>query len=222
MNPFFLSLRRTAGFTIFISACCLSANAHAIDVAKPLMWSVTKSGDNGVAIETGVRVNSYSDMQFGLDTSMIAEKSGVVDPSTFPLTFFARMQVEGSADSSGPTSWLRANLDPQTGLARVALERSNSWPLTGDIVFDSNRTLAAQHLDSAGALLSASQRLEMSISDWDTSFYTQATIESQGAVATSSLGLQKTLFDDINLSASVSDLWSEPQSSINARYERHW
>lgn len=196
--------------------------AFSADFGRPLIWSVSRSGTSGVAIQTGVQLHNEYEPKVGVDTSIIATKTGQVDGSTLPLRLWGQLRLEGNDLTGGPATVVSTSFTPADGGSTLAIERVRTWSISQDLALGSSRVLKVRRVSGEGAGFAASQRLDLSMPDWSASVYSEAGIDQLDATTTGSIGLQKTIFGNVNLSASMNNLLEAPSTSFNASYRRHW
>ncbi|OLP48027.1 hypothetical protein BJF91_05510 [Allorhizobium taibaishanense] len=196
--------------------------ALSADFGRPLIWSVSRNGTNGVAIQTGVQLRNEYEPKLGMDTSIIATKSGQVDGSTLPIRLWGQLRLEGNDRADGPITFVSTSFTPADGGSSVAMERVWNWTISPDLTLGSSRVLKVRRVSGEGAGFAASQRLDLSMPDWSASVYSEAAIDQLDATTTGSIGLEKTLFGNVNLSASMNNLLDAPSTTFNASYRRHW
>ncbi|MVA27603.1 hypothetical protein V6582_03185 [Agrobacterium vitis] len=195
---------------------------HAADFGRPLIWNVSRNGTSGVAIQTGVQLRNAFEPKIGVDTSIIATKSGQVDQSTLPVRLWGRVRLEGNDKTNGPATYLNTSFTPATGASSLSMERAWNWTLTPDFTLGSTRIIQVRRVSGDGAGLSASQRLDLSMPDWSASLYSEAGIDQLDATTTGSVGIEKKVFGDVGLSAAMTNLLDAPSTTFRASYSRHW
>lgn len=198
------------------------ADAYASDGDRPLIWSVSRSGQNGVMLRTGVQLRNSYEPKVGIDTSLIPKKSGEVDANTMPIKLWAKIRLEGFDVGPGSPVMVNADVNPTLGNGGVSLEASRSWNVSPDVELASTSVLRASRVHGEGQGLSATQRINLSVPDWSTSIYSETVIDSVDSQTTGSVGLNKDIFKSVNLSASLGDVFAAPRPAFHAGYQHRW
>ncbi len=196
--------------------------AIASDTDRPLIWNVSRSGQNGVAIQTGVQLQNEFAPKVGIDTSFVPNKTGAMNAATMPIKIWARMKLAGIEDGAGNPLTVNADVNPVLGDGGVSLEASRSWDITSDLEMASTSVVQAGNSNGEGRGLSASQRVDFTMPDWQASFYSETTVDSVDKVPTASVGLDKSVFQNVNLSASFADVLAGPKPAFHAGYQHRW
>lgn len=212
------------------AAFILTATAHfgmvtkaqASDGDKPLIWSVSRAGQNGVAIQTGVQLQTDYAPKFGVDTSLLPAKTGVLDAGTVPITLWGSIRLDGVTIGPGDPLIIKADANPLLGNAGLSLQVDQSWGVSPDLDLSTTSILRAGRVSGEGAGLSANQRLDLTIPDWNASIYSEAGVESVDNQRSGSVGVDKNFFKNVNVSASLSNVLSGPAPLFHAGYTHQW
>lgn len=212
-----------AAFSLAVIAnISLVASAEASDGDKPLIWSVTRAGQNGVAIRTGVQLRTDYAPQFGVDTSLLPAKTGVLDADTVPITMWGSFTLDGVMIGPGDPLTMKADINPLLHSVGLSLQAERSWGVSPDVDISTTSILRAGRSSGEGAGLSASQRLDLAIPDWSASLYSEAGVDSVDNHATGTVGLDRNFFKNVNVSASVTNVFSGPAPLFHAGYTHQW
>jgi hypothetical protein len=196
--------------------------ASASDGDRPLIWSVSRSGQHGVMVRTGVQLRTSYAPKVGIDTSLIPTKSGEVDANTMPIKLWARIRLEGFDVGPGNPVIVNADVNPVRGSAGVSLEANRSWTVSPDVELASTSVLRASRVHGEGDGLSATQRINLSVPDWSTSIYSETVVDSVDNQTTGSVGVNKSIFKSVNLSASLANVFGAPKPQFHAGYRHRW
>lgn len=212
-----------AAFILTVTASsAIMTEADASDGDKPLIWSVSRAGQNGVAIQTGVQLRTGYAPKFGVDTSLLPAKTGAIDAGTIPTTIWGSIQLDGVTIGPGDPLTVKADINPLLGNAGLSLEAERSWGVSADVDISTTSTLRAGRERGEGAGLSANQRLDLTIPDWNTSLYSEAGVDSVDNQTTGSIGMDRNFFKNVNVSASLTNVFKGPAPLFHAGYTHHW
>ncbi|MBB4956181.1 hypothetical protein H4S14_004275 [Agrobacterium vitis] len=200
----------------------IMTKAEASDGDRPLIWSVSRAGKNGVAIQTGVQLRTDYAPKFGVDTSLLPAKTGVVDVGTIPITLWGSIRLDGVTIGPGDPLTMKADINPLLGSAGLSLLAERSWGVSPDVDISTTSILRLGRASGEGAGLSANQRLDLTMPDWNTSFYSEAGVDSVDNQTTGSVGLDKNFFKNVNVSASLTDVFTDPAPLFHAGYTHQW
>lgn len=217
-------IRSIATASAVVASCCLFhfSFAQAAEIEKPLIWQVSKNGTSGVAITTGVRLKTVYEPKIGVDTSIIATRAGTVDSSTLPMRLWGKIRLDDGRPVAVGATYLTADFDPNAGATSLFLQQTHNWIVTPSLDLGSSRVLKAHRISGEGAGLLASQRFDLSLSDFRTSVFTEASLDSLDWISTGSIGIEKKIFSGASLSASIINLTDTPQPAFNASFRRNW
>jgi hypothetical protein len=207
---------------VLLQGVSYSTVVRADDSDRPLIWSVTRSGQNGVAIRTGVQLQTDYSPKIGIDTAMIPTKAGTVDADTLPIKLWARFKLEGLDLGPNNPVTLNADANPNSGNTGVSLEANRSWRVSPELELASTSVLRASQVRGTGQELSATQRINLSIPDWTASLYTEAVVDSVDSQTTGSIGMKKSVFKKVNLSASFTNVFAGVEPNFHAGYQHRW
>jgi hypothetical protein len=196
--------------------------AQASDGDKPFIWSVSRAGQNGVAIQTGVQLRTDYAPKFGVDTSLLPSNTGELDADTVPVTLWGSISLDGVTIGPGDPLTVKADVNPLLGNAGLSLEAERSWGVSPDLDVSTTSILRAGRVSGEGAGLSASQRLDLTIPDWNASLYSEAGADSVDNQRSGSVGLDKSFFKNVNVSASLTHVFSGPAPLLHAGYTHQW
>lgn len=198
---------------------CGAHHAHADN--RPLIWDVSRIGDNGLKLRTGLQGSDSLQPSAGVTTEVLADDTGAI--SSVPVSIWGSILLHSSkSPASLRTTRADMEFDAKEGRAHFLLSEKRSWMQTSSMDVVSRRTLAltAGAEGKAGVAVSQSYRLEFP--DLGAAFATTGTADSGARTFTKSLSLEKHITRRATLTASLNETDQQPTASLRFDYSIKW
>ncbi|HWU60484.1 MAG TPA: hypothetical protein VN112_00520 [Ensifer sp.] len=207
---------RLAALAIVLCGVC---DAHAD--SRPLIWDVSRIGDNGMKLRTGLQGFGTWQSSAGVTTEVLADDSGAV--SAVPVSIWGSILLHSSKSAASlRTARADMDFDAKEGRAQFLLSEKQSWMQTTSMDVVSRRTLAltAGAEGKAGIAVSQSYRLEFP--DLGAAFATTGTADSDARSVTKSLSVEKQISRGATLTASLNETDQQPTATLRFDYSIKW
>ena len=193
--------------------------AHADN--RPLIWDVSRIGDNGLKLRTGLQSSEQLQPSAGLTTEVLADQTGAI--SSMPVSIWASILLHSSSSpASLRTTRADMDFDAKEGRAQFLLSEKRSWMQTTAMDVVSRRTLALTAGAEGKAGVAVSQTYRLEFPDLGAAFATTGTADSGARTFTKSLSLEKRLTRRATLTASLNETDQHPTASLRFDYSIKW
>ncbi len=198
---------------------CAAHQAHAD--SRPLIWDVSRIGDNGLKLRTGLQSSDALQPSAGVTTEVLANGVGAI--SSVPVSIWGSILLRSS---QSPAS-LRAtqadmDFDAQEGRAQFLLSEKRNWMQTSSMDVVSRRTLALTAGAEGKAGVAVSQTYRLEFPDLGAAFATTGAADSGARTFMKSLSVEKHLSRRATLTASLSETDRQPTASLRFDYAIKW
>lgn len=198
---------------------CCAHQAHADN--RPLIWDVSRIGDNGLKLRTGLQSSDSLQPSAGVTTEVLADDTGAI--SSMPVSVWASILLHSSRTSASlRTAHATVQIDAKEGRAQFLLSEKRSWMQTASMDIVSRRTLALTTGAEGKAGVAASQTFRIEFPDLGAAFATTGTADSGARSFTRSLSLEKRLSRRATLTASLNETDQHPTASLRFDYAIKW
>lgn len=202
---------------VFVFCCAHQAQAD----NRPLIWDVSRVGDNGLKLRTGLQSSDTLQPSAGVTTEVLADDTGMI--SSMPVSVWASILLHSSRT---PASLLTAHatmeIDAKEGRAQFLLSEKRSWMQTSSMDIVSRRTLALTSGAIGKAGVAASQTIRLEFPDLGAAFATTGSADSGARTFTKSLSVEKQLTRRATLTASLNETDQHPTASLRFDYAIKW
>ena len=198
---------------------CGAPQAHADN--RPLIWDVSRVGENGLKLRTGLQGTDTLQPSAGVTTEVLANDAGAI--SSMPVSIWGSILLHSSTSPAAlRTTRADMDFDAKEGRAQFLLSEKRNWMQTTSMDVVSRRTLAltAGAEGKAGVAVSQSYRLEFPA--LGAAFATTGTADSGARTFTKSLSLEKSLSRRATLTASLNETDQHPTASLRFDYSIKW
>jgi hypothetical protein len=198
---------------------CGAHQAHADN--RPLIWDVSRVGDNGLKLRTGLQGSDALQPSAGVTTEVLANDTGAV--SSMPVSIWGSILLH-SSQSPAALRTTRADMafDAKEGRAQFLLSEKRSWMQSSSMDVVSRRTLALTTGAEGKAGIAASQTFRLEFPDLGAAFATSGAADSGARTFTKSLSLEKRLSRRATVTASLSETDRLPTASLRFDYSIKW
>lgn len=201
-----------------IMVCC-AHQAHADN--RPLIWDVSRIGDNGLKLRTGLQSSDSLQPSAGVTTEVLADDTGAI--SSMPVSVWASILLHSSkTPASLRTAHAAVEIDAKEGRAQFLLSEKRSWMQTSSMDIVSRRTLALTAGAEGKAGVAASQTFRLEFPDLGAAFATTGTADSGARSFTKSLSVEKRLTRRSTLTASLNETDQHATASLRFDYAIKW
>lgn len=206
-------------FTIYALALFLTGAAAAHADGRPLIWNVSRVGDNGVQFRTGLKWPSAMEPSAGVVTQVLADNAGAI--SAVPVSLWSSV-VLNSYQGPAASVTAKASLDYDAAARRTAflLSEKRSWIETGSMNVVSRRSLGLKA--GADVALAASQTIKLEFPAWNAAFSATGTADTAARTFTKSVAVEKAIFRRVKLSAHVSETDHLTTAGVKLDYSIKW
>jgi len=188
---------------------------------RPLIWDVSRVGDNGLRLRTGLQGSDALQPSAGVTTEVLANDSGAV--SSMPVSIWGSILLHSSkSPASLRTTRADMDFDAKEGRAQFLLSEKRSWMQTTSMDIVSRRTLALTTGAEGKAGIAASQTFRLEFPDLGAAFATTGAADSGARTFTKSLSLEKQLSRRATVTASLSETDRLPTASLRFDYSIKW
>jgi hypothetical protein len=212
-------MRKTHYLAALAISLCGAQHAHAD--SRPLIWDVSRVGDNGLKLRTGLQSSDTLQPSAGVTTEVLADGAGAI--SSVPVSIWGSILLHSSkSPASLRTTRADMDFDAKAGRAQFLLSEKRSWMQTSVMDVVSRRTLAltAGAEDKAGLAVSQTYRLEFP--DLGAAFATTGTADSATRTFTKAVSVEKKLTRRATVTASLSETDRTPTASLRFDYAIKW
>lgn len=212
---------KAAAAGVLLATVFSSLPVHAEDL--PLIWDVSRLGENAVSFHTGVRLRSRFSPSVGADASIIASDKGAISGQGLPLRLWGNVKLsEQRMPAESREMILAAAYDPKAGASTLSLTRLRTWIATPSIDLQTSRVLEARAAGGEGTGVVARQTLRISLPDIRAALVSEGFVDPAQRVMAGSFSVEKSLMGDVTVSASVDDVLSRPSATFRAGFQRTW
>ncbi|MCD2171751.1 hypothetical protein [Rhizobium sp. C4] len=200
---------------VAFSAC----EAHADN--RPLIWDVSRIGDNGLKLRTGLQGSSTMEPTAGVTTEVLADDAGAI--SSVPLSIWGSILLHSSrSPASLRTTQAAMDYDANAGRARFLLSEKRSWIETAAMDVVSRRTVALSAGAEGKAGIAASQTFRLEFPDLGAAFATTGVADSGARTFTKAISIEKKLTRRATVTASLTETDRQPTASLRFDYSVKW
>lgn len=196
-----------------------AAQAHADN--RPLIWDVSRVGDNGLKLRTGLQSSDTLQPSAGVTTEVLADGTGAI--SSVPVSIWGSILLHSSkSPASLRTTRADMDFDAKAGRAQFLLSEKRSWMETSTMDVVSRRTLVltAGAEDKTGVAVSQTYRLEFP--DIGAAFATTGTVDSAARSFTKAVSVEKKLTRRATVTAGLSETDRTATASLRFDYSIRW
>ena len=207
---------------VFLFACpAVSTSAHADE--QPLIWNVARIGGNAYSFRSGIRWDASLPVSAGTEAAIVASREGVLDPAAMPMRLWGNVELR---DERLPSATSRMSISRQyeamTRTSALSLTKTSSWIATPSLDMQSSRSYSARLRGAERVGIVARQTLRLSLPGIRTSMFTEAAMDTAGRSVSGRMGIERSLFRGVTVSASVASRNSGPSASLRASISRKW
>lgn len=207
---------RLVALAIVVSA---AHQAHADN--RPLIWDVSRVGDNGVKLRTGLQGSSTLQPSAGVTTEVLANGDGAV--SAVPVSIWGSILLNASKSPAAlRTTQADMDFDAKEGRAQFLLSEKRSWIQSSSMDVVSRRTLALTAGAEGKAGVAASQTFRLEFPDLGTALATTGTADSGAGTFTKMVSVEKQLTQRSTVTASLSETDQQAKASLRFDYSIKW
>lgn len=189
--------------------------------SRPLIWDVSRVGDNGVKLRTGLQGSSDLQPSAGVTTEVLANDTGAV--SSMPVSIWGSILLHSSnSPASLRTTQADMDLDAKEGRAQFLLSEKRSWIQSTSMDIVSRRTFALTAGAEGKAAVAASQTFRLEFPDLGTAFATTGTADSGAGTFTKAVSVEKQLTQRATVTASLSETDQQARASLRFDYAIKW
>lgn len=198
---------------------CGAHQAHADN--RPLIWDVSRIGENGLKLRTGLRGSDALQPSAGVTTEVLADDTGMV--SSMPVSVWGTLLLQSSkSPASLRAAHAAVEIDAKEGRAQFLLSEKRSWMQSNSMDVVSSRTFALTTGADSKVGITASQTFRLEFPDLGAAFATTGTADSGARTFTKSLSLEKRLTRRATLTASLNETDQRPTASVRFDYSIKW
>jgi hypothetical protein len=204
---------------IFSVAMTIADMAHAD--GRPLIWNVSRVGDNGVKLRTGLQGDGRAEPSAGLTTQVLADDTGTI--SAVPVSIWGRVLLSSSnSPASQQTAQAQMDYDADARRARFLVSEKKSWIETAVLDMVSRRTVTVAAGGGGEAGIAAAQTLRLEFPQAGAALATTGSVDSAERSFTKSLSVEQTLYPDLTLTASLSETDRLTTATMRVDYSVKW
>lgn len=188
---------------------------------RPLIWNVSRVGDNGVQFRTGLQWPSPMQPSAGVVTQVLASEAGAI--SAVPVSIWSKVVLDQS-QSAAASITTQASLDYDAIARRAAflVSEKRSWIQTGTLNVVSRRSLGLNAGGDAASSLAATQTVKLEFPMWNAALSATATADTAARSFSKSLAVEKAVFRRVKLTADVSETDHVTTASVRLDYSIKW
>lgn len=190
---------------------------------RPLIWTVAKTGSNAYTLRAGVKWTAPLTVSAGTETAIAASSDGALQRDAMPVKLWGHVDLARSKDpASNSQLALNGQYEAVSGNAAVSLDRQRKWIATPSIDIESSRSLTVRAGATIRTGVAAAQTVKVTLADLDTSMFSEGTVGTVSRRVSSRIGIERSLFDKVTVSASIADPLSRPRPTVLAGISRTW
>lgn len=194
---------------------------HARADGRPLIWDVSRIGENGVKLHTGLQGQSSLEPSAGVTTSVLADNAGAV--SSVPLSVWGSILLYSSRSAaSRQTTQADMSYDAAAGLTRFLVSEKRSWIENPAMDVVSRRTVSLTAGAEGKAGIAASQTLRLEFPEIGAALATTGAADSGARTFTKAVSIEKKLSRRATVTASLSETDARPAASLRFDYAIRW
>lgn len=188
---------------------------------RPLIWSVSRVGDNGVKLRTGLKWPTAMEPSAGITTQVDADQSGAI--SAVPVSVWTSLLI-ASHETAASQRLTRAdmNYDAISKRAQFLVSEKRSWIETSSMDVVTSRSVGLQAGGDAQTALAASQSLRLEFPDLAVSLAATGSADTLAKTFTKSLSLEKSLSGQLKVTANVSQTDRVATAGLRFDYAIKW
>lgn len=206
----------TTALAIFVSGGQL---AHA--EGRPLIWNVSRIGDNGVKFRTGLQWPSQLEPSAGVTTKVLADENGAV--SAVPVSLWSSIVIANrQSPASARSTRAEMNYNAESRRAEFLLSEKRSWIESTDMDIATLRTVGVATGGEARTALAASQSLRFEFPALNVAFAATGSTDTAARTFTKSLSVEKALYRRVKVTANVSETDRAATAGLRLDYSIRW
>jgi hypothetical protein len=205
-----------ATLALFVSGSQL---AHAD--GRPLIWSVSRIGDNGVKFRTGLRWPTAMEPSAGITTQVDADENGAI--SAVPVSVWTSLLIASQETAASKVSTLaNMNYDAISRRAEFLVSEKRSWIETAAMDVVTRRSVGLAAGGDTRIALAASQSLRLEFPALNVAFAATGSADTNARTFTKSLSVEKALFRRMKVTANISESDRVAAAGLRLDYSIKW
>lgn len=188
---------------------------------RPLIWNVSRIGENGVKFRAGLRWPSRMEPSAGVVTKVIADETGTI--SAVPVSVWGTVLLD-STETQAMLSTAEANLDYDAAAerARFLISEKKSWIESSAMDVVSRRSMSVSAGSDGSAALYASQTVRLEFPALKVAMAATGSADSAARAFTKTISVEKAVFRRVKLTANVSETDRKTSASMRFDYAIKW